>query len=240
MKPECSQCIRVSKKCPGYRDQLSLMFRDESTKVMQKAHAQWGVDSSENNGSPAASAFTFKSRSVPPASSPSPSSSSPTLKYERSLEWMMVSPARFPSAELAATMALPLLGSIDPTLEEQGIQFYIDRYVLAHREEPADIRALSSTNWLWHPAQREVMAAVGLAGLSNVLGRHDMMTHARFKYGAALRSASRMISEPTPIDQDVTMRTAVMLALFEVSEMVLLLISPGLDDMGPLDPRHTA
>ncbi len=27
VRPECSQCLRVHKKCPGYRDQLSLMFR---------------------------------------------------------------------------------------------------------------------------------------------------------------------------------------------------------------------
>ncbi|EPE10026.1 fungal zn binuclear cluster domain containing protein [Ophiostoma piceae UAMH 11346] len=35
-EPECSQCIRAGKKCPGYRDQLSLMFRDETVKVRKK------------------------------------------------------------------------------------------------------------------------------------------------------------------------------------------------------------
>ncbi|CAK7210054.1 hypothetical protein SEUCBS140593_000698 [Sporothrix eucalyptigena] len=36
LEPECSQCIRAGKKCPGYRDQLSLMFRDETVKVRKK------------------------------------------------------------------------------------------------------------------------------------------------------------------------------------------------------------
>ncbi|KAJ5902695.1 hypothetical protein N7495_003223 [Penicillium taxi] len=35
-RPSCSQCIRAKRSCPGYRDQLSLMFRDESRSVAQK------------------------------------------------------------------------------------------------------------------------------------------------------------------------------------------------------------
>lgn len=122
-----------------------------------------------------------------------------------------------PSVDLTT----PLVVSIDPALEEQGIQFYIDRYVLAHPEEPKDIDTLTSNPWMWHPAQREIMAAVGLAGLSNLLRRDDMMTLARQKYGAALRIAARLISNPSANEQYVTMRTVVMLALFEVRRGVM-------------------
>ncbi|KAN0079557.1 hypothetical protein V8E54_004771 [Elaphomyces granulatus] len=38
-RPTCSQCRRANRSCPGYRDQLSLMFRDESQAVVQKARA---------------------------------------------------------------------------------------------------------------------------------------------------------------------------------------------------------
>lgn len=37
--PTCSQCRRANRSCPGYRDQLSLMFRDESQAVVRKARA---------------------------------------------------------------------------------------------------------------------------------------------------------------------------------------------------------
>ncbi|KAF4123292.1 Fungal Zn(2)-Cys(6) binuclear cluster domain [Geosmithia morbida] len=53
--PDCSQCVRVSKECPGYRDQFAILFRDESSKVMQRAHSQWGVErisSSPSSGKP--------------------------------------------------------------------------------------------------------------------------------------------------------------------------------------------
>ncbi|KAJ5578587.1 uncharacterized protein N7459_007551 [Penicillium hispanicum] len=39
-RPACSQCVRVKRDCPGYRDQLSLMFRDESKDVVRKAKAE--------------------------------------------------------------------------------------------------------------------------------------------------------------------------------------------------------
>ncbi|KAJ5756466.1 hypothetical protein N7533_006009 [Penicillium manginii] len=39
VRPACSQCVRAKRDCPGYRDQLSLMFRDESSSVVKKASA---------------------------------------------------------------------------------------------------------------------------------------------------------------------------------------------------------
>lgn len=38
-QPACSQCTRAKRDCPGYRDQLELMFRDESKSVVRKAVA---------------------------------------------------------------------------------------------------------------------------------------------------------------------------------------------------------
>lgn len=35
--PQCTQCVKAKRTCPGYRNQLDLMFRDESQHVIQKA-----------------------------------------------------------------------------------------------------------------------------------------------------------------------------------------------------------
>jgi hypothetical protein len=37
--PECMQCVKGKRHCSGYRDQLDLMFLDESSNVRRKAHA---------------------------------------------------------------------------------------------------------------------------------------------------------------------------------------------------------
>lgn len=60
------------------------------------------------------------------------------------------------------------------------------------------------------------MAAVGLASLSNLKGDSSMMTVARQKYGLALRQTGRLIQTSSMPDFEVTMRSVVMLAMFEV------------------------
>ncbi|RMJ09499.1 hypothetical protein BHE90_011728 [Fusarium euwallaceae] len=259
VKPECSQCIRVGKRCPGYRDQLSLMFRDESSKVMQKAHAQWGVG--ESGSEMASQASSSSSASSSASNSASAASSVPTLSCSTSTNttlapysapssaisssassatyWSSTSPSSLVShqtspptppsptsyhqtssasaAQLVAIVPPPRLPTpVDPSLEEQGVQFYINRYLIGHPDEPKTPGDLSSTEWLWDPAVQDVMAAVGLASLSNLRGDNNLMTTARQRYGMALRQTGRLIQTSVTPDFEVTMRSVVMLAMFEL------------------------
>ncbi|KAM5345550.1 hypothetical protein ACJ41O_011411 [Fusarium nematophilum] len=256
VKPECSQCIRVGKKCPGYRDQLSLMFRDESSKVIQKAHAQWGVGESSSEPLPshpssssiassassnastsasgASSASTFSSFSS--ASSSSFAASSAISSFAPSNNCWSTSPVSFISHQTSpptppSPASLPSSSSaaksiaarpprlptpVDPSLEEQGVQFYVNRYLIGHPDEPRSPGDLPSTEWLWDPAVQDVMTAVGLASLSNLRSDHNLMTMARQKYGLALRQTGRLIQTSVAPDFEVTMRSVVMLAMFEL------------------------
>ncbi|RSL50620.1 hypothetical protein CEP53_008721 [Fusarium sp. AF-6] len=259
VKPECSQCIRVGKRCPGYRDQLSLMFRDESSKVMQKAHAQWGVG--ESGSEMASQASSSSSASSSTSNSASAVSSVPTLSCSTSTNttlapysapssaisssassatyWSSTSPSSLVShqtspptppsptsyhqtsststAQPVAIVPPPRLPTpVDPSLEEQGVQFYINRYLIGHPDEPKTPGDLSSTEWLWDPAVQDVMAAVGLASLSNLRGDNNLMTTARQRYGVALRQTGRLIQTSVTPDFEVTMRSVVMLAMFEL------------------------
>ncbi|KAH6687532.1 hypothetical protein EV126DRAFT_432603 [Verticillium dahliae] len=229
------------------------MFRDESTKVIQKAHAQWGHDSASDAASTVAVSTAAVSRR--PSNSTSISSPSPPVQPPRPLsvsavarsspsthpeppkpdpQWSTPSPFQsgglqrspsigMPSAANAVVVvkeepAEPALSSllIGPSLEERGIQFYVDRYLLGHPDEPKTIGELGSSAWLWNPALQHVMAAVGLAGLSNLTGNADMMAAARQKYGQALRQTGQLIQPPNAPSLEVTIRSVVMLAMFEV------------------------
>ncbi|KAK2042270.1 hypothetical protein LZ31DRAFT_526531 [Colletotrichum somersetense] len=239
VNPECSQCIRVGKKCPGYRDQLSLMFRDESTKVIKKAHAQWGVSdgleneqiraSASNAPSSPASSPAYSQRSTPNSTraasrsnvataispvpntasfAPSPSSSSRSAGS--------TSPPLLPVVKQEICESSPPTLHIGPTLEEQGVQFYVNRYLIGHPDEPKSGQELATEGWIWHPAMQDVMCAVGLAGLYNLTGNVEMMATAREKYGSALRQTGKLIRPPNTPSLDVTMRSVVALAMFEV------------------------
>ncbi|WQF75793.1 Putative zn(2)Cys(6) fungal-type DNA-binding domain-containing protein [Colletotrichum destructivum] len=238
VKPECSQCIRVGKRCPGYRDQLSLMFRDESTKVIKKAHAQWGVSDSPGNGliqasasnapSPPASSPAYSRKSTPnsvraasrpgPVAALSPASSVASFSSPSSTHHSAgsSSPIPLPVVKQENRESSPPTLHIGPTLEEQGVQFYVNRYLIGHPDEPKSGQDLAAEGWIWHPAVQDVMCAVGLAGLYNLTGNMEMMATAREKYGSALRETGKLIRPPHTPSIDVTMRAVVALAMFEV------------------------
>lgn len=177
------------------------MFRDESSKVIQKAHAQWGFGEG-----PEASGST---------PSPSPTSQTQTPSEEN-----------LPSPSASRTSSITSLTPYDPNVlrspiitnpEEQGFQFYVNRYLVGHPDEPRTDNELMAYEWLWDPALRDISAAVGLASMSNLNGDKELMVDARRRYGDALNTAGQLIQSSSSTSIEVTSRLVVMLAMFEVS-----------------------
>jgi hypothetical protein len=111
---------------------------------------------------------------------------------------------------------LPLCVAVTPTFDQQGVDFYINQYVIGHPDEPKIPKDISvDAPWVGHPALQDIMAATGLAGLANLTSNKDMMTVARQKYGNALRGTGQLVQgvNTHPL---IIMRGVVMLALFEV------------------------
>lgn len=103
LNPACSQCLRAGKECPGYRDQLSLMFRDENDRVVTKARApKVRTTSGQRKRNP-----RLTSGSNPRAATPSINES----------QGQTVVPIRLP---------LPSLTRI--VLEDEGIRFFFNHY----------------------------------------------------------------------------------------------------------------
>jgi hypothetical protein len=211
------------------------MFRDESSKVIQKAHAQWGVDDASpdtpqsQTSAQLLSSFSASSASSTSSTSSSSSTSSTTswstsplsVAGHRASPLTPPSPASSQPPSLAvvpATAVWPprLPSPVDPSLEEQGVQFYINRYLIGHPDEPRSAGDLTSTEWLWDPSLQDIMTAVGLASLSNLRGDKALMSTARQRYVKALRQTGQLIQTTAVPDFEVTMRGVVMLAMFEV------------------------
>lgn len=110
--------------------------------------------------------------------------------------------------------------SIDPNLDDRGTQFYISRYLTDQPDGPKTHEELvsycASTD-----AMRNIVIAVGLAGLSNLRGDRDLSLYAREKYVMALRHTGQLVLS-SQIRQDamgfgLSVRSVITLALFEVS-----------------------
>lgn len=202
--PECSQCIRVGKKCPGYRDQLSLMFRDESSKVIQKVQAQWGSPGSPVDGDRESSSQPPGSLTIVPASRRScgpPAGPMPPIYPVTTQE---TAPAKIPRR-------------VEPNLDQRGLKFYVERYLLNHPDSPRTPE-LMDLYFGGEEAIRNVMIAVGLAGMSNLLGNKSMSLVARSKYVIALKQTGQLIASASREHGPVMkpLRSIVTLALFEV------------------------
>lgn len=101
-------------------------------------------------------------------------------------------------------------------MEDQGMHFYVNRYLVGLPDEPKYTSDITASHWIWNPALQHIVSAIGLAGLSNLTGNTAMMGVAREKYGRALRQTGQLIQPPNSPSLDVTMRSVVMLAMYEV------------------------
>ncbi|VBB86686.1 Putative protein of unknown function [Podospora comata] len=221
VRPQCAQCIRVGKPCPGYRDQLSLMFRDESSKVIKRAHQQWGVPDTSEQGEGSGSSPTPSTSSSSSATSPTSTSTASPISIRRRLAASQ-SPQSASSA-ITFKREAPELGYRVPTeisinAVDRAIQFYIEHYVIGLPDEPKVGQELQGRPWVHSAVTREIMAAVGLASLSNINGDKKLSTLSKQHYGRALHniSSSIMARHVPELDLDVILRAVVMMAMYEV------------------------
>ena len=191
------------------------MFRDESTKVIQKAQAQWGVAEPSESGE--------SSTSPPVAYSP---------QSTGSRSWVSEAATRRPAALVAqdwrSSEGARLTQEISASPFDKAIQFYLEHYVIGLPDEAKSGQELQGMRWVHSSLTRNIMAAVGLAGLSNLTGDKETNTLAKHHYGLALQNiASTVRNMSGEVDLDLTMRAVIMMAIYEVSSSCPTLLCDG-------------
>lgn len=158
-EPSCGQCEKRQQKCPGYRNIVDLMFRDESSQVIKKATARTrkrATSSSDKSTSPTARrdsvpveltwspdaatpgpSFRKPSRQVSWSSSSASATSSPPHAF---LTTFQVSPKRLaeddnqdvkqePAASPGFEPPAPRAFQMVPSYEDRALNLFIARYV---------------------------------------------------------------------------------------------------------------
>jgi hypothetical protein len=128
-------------------------------------------------------------------------------------------PREFPPIKLSTSLKL---AGWDP--EDKGIQFFFTHYIPLDSPEmialfKVENNALTSSAGMFKVDEtfRNVVSAVGLAGLSNVNNDQELMVVARQKYGASMRRIGESLRMPSPSTHANTLKSIMMLAMFEVS-----------------------
>ncbi|KAH7258105.1 hypothetical protein B0J15DRAFT_512164 [Fusarium solani] len=235
-EPSCGQCEKRNQACPGYRNLVDLMFRDESSHVINKAAKTRSRPVAGKKTQPTAQSQT--STSPIPLSSTKPlSKSSPVFVSESdSLSGSASAPAsKAPvkrSRKSTARCRAPVLSALtnNPTLlgdalsselQEQGTAFFFSRYVTADYGWSQNYAFMYD---VWKPPdsnQARVdpvtvsMTAVGLVGLSQVTGCSETRTRAQQSYAIALKLTHDALRDPVEAVKDTTMLAVLILGTYE-------------------------
>ncbi|KAK7403618.1 hypothetical protein QQX98_010630 [Neonectria punicea] len=248
-EPSCGQCEKRHQTCPGYRNLVDLMFRDESSHVISKAaKTRSRANARKKAPTPGPTSPSPSPRPVPSAPVPSAPTKSVTKKStsrrnrRRGPVLSILTPRSSSSPSQESTdsndgdaitgeyyrhdpssdQAL-LDEALPESLQERGTAFFWSRYVAADNGCHQNFSFIYD---VWKPpdpgsdhakvdAVRVSMAAVGLAGLSQLTGCKDTMHRARQSYGIALKLTNTALCDPDERIKDTTLLAVLILGRYE-------------------------
>ncbi|KAL1963579.1 hypothetical protein VTN77DRAFT_8024 [Rasamsonia byssochlamydoides] len=190
-RPACFRCRKANRTCPGYRDQLSLWFRDESQSVVQKAKA--AVPGSRQTGSNAGNPGTMIAKTA-------------------------VRSDKAPNLQKPVDHSLPASPfAVDPKF--QATCFFFSTYSWLNTsclsKHDADC-ALVPTAPLGERALMASIASVGMANLASLQNSPSLRLSARREYVAALKLTNAALCDPVQAKEDTTLTAIICLSLFEI------------------------
>ncbi|KPM46280.1 hypothetical protein AK830_g314 [Neonectria ditissima] len=242
-EPSCGQCEKRHQTCPGYRNLVDLMFRDESSHVINKAAKTRSRAARKKAQTPGPTSPSPSPRPVPSAPVPSASTKPVTKKSasrRRGPVLSILTPRSSSSPSQASTDSndgdaatgdyclhdlysdqVLLDEPLPESLQERGTAFFWSRYVAADNGCHQNFSFIYD---VWKPpdtddakvdAVRVSMAAVGLAGLSQLTGCKETMHRARQSYGIALKLTNTALCNPEECIKDTTLLAVLILGRYE-------------------------
>ncbi|RDW91853.1 hypothetical protein BP5796_01247 [Coleophoma crateriformis] len=201
--PACTQCIRTKRKCPGYRDELDLLFRNESTAVIGKAKAKAAKSKAVTATSASSAALPLVFTSLVPPSKLSHVQTLPTL-----IEDGAFIRALLPTYELS------------PTINEIAGAYFNKNYELRSVSSSFDFYDYDTVDTLCDPGNMEdhltaSINAVGLASFALSIRSKDVMKQAMNDYVVALRLTNKALHSPSQVKEDSTLFSVMVLSIFE-------------------------
>lgn len=219
-RPSCRRCIHRNEVCEGYRDESSLIFRDETDKVIEHLRATQAVSPPSSRHSSHSSArkrsksvgasSTSRGSSSVPGPDADPSALAPEeasgIKLSNRHPWLKGLPAR-----------------LQPPVEEQAVDQFMDRYVIYpcnQTSSPGFLEHLpcmfKEVNVEGRYALRWAVRAAAYADVSKYQESIALASKALQCYGMALGALGESLSTPGKVPDDYDLMTVVVLDIFEV------------------------
>ncbi|KAJ6111017.1 hypothetical protein N7486_003252 [Penicillium sp. IBT 16267x] len=221
-QPACSQCLRAKRECPGYRDQLSLMFRDESKSVVRKAKAE------ANSSSPASTKATRSKQTA----TRSTRIDSPEGQRTASLNWNPPPPVNLsagptfpfnfnsaPQYIMPDAWDIPMEIQPAAPTKDDAIWYFMRSHAFPGAFWNTEMMSkflMQSGGPISQSAMQASMGAVASAMLCRVKKVTSLMEVARKEYVSALTLLNDALANPEEAKSNQALGAVVLLAIYEV------------------------
>ncbi|KAF1838352.1 hypothetical protein BDW02DRAFT_542175 [Decorospora gaudefroyi] len=209
-RPSCTQCLRVGKECHGYRDMLSMMFKNENEVVAKRAEKRYEELARRRVSMPPPEAESYIPGSE---ASTSRSFDHKEMAHQPDMtRTQKLSVARYPSTPES------ILSVVMPNLEDQAQGFFIANYVA-----PPSLVPRGQFEWLPRLlAQPNVDAvlsysvnAVSLAGFATAVKDPTILRKSRIAYVSALNMTNDALRVKETAVKDSTLISVILLGMYE-------------------------
>ncbi|KAH6894310.1 hypothetical protein B0T10DRAFT_558455 [Thelonectria olida] len=207
-RPSCQRCLTRNELCVGYRDEVDLLFQNETEKVVLKSTSKSATSSSSSSTSSRnrSSGRRTRSRSVEPSPVTEPLDTSAVQVPSSHRPWLKKSHAGHQSA----------------SLEDQAVSIFMDAYVIHPCNESSSPGFLEHLPCLFGEvnvqgryALRWAVQAAAFANLSREEDAETMAHRALECYGEALGALGKSLAEKRKAPDDYDLMAVVMLDIFE-------------------------
>ncbi|KAB5513324.1 hypothetical protein GE09DRAFT_1231951 [Coniochaeta sp. 2T2.1] len=234
-KPHCERCTSSGRTCPGYREMVTVIFRDENGRILRRAGAaaakrghkpqpQPGVDDGNDNNSDKNQSQVQLQQTKPARAKPSPfkvkgwrvavvpSQSKPQSQHSSSHSVTCTEKQqqqRRIKNELVLIPASPVAIPVRIGGDE-GVSFF-------RQEFWWESVGMHWATWkVVGPDLYSITSAFGLAMLSFVKRRPELQARAYNEYGAALQLANKSLGDVETAKSDSTLAVVILMSFFEI------------------------
>lgn len=220
-RPACGECIRKNRECPGYRDELSLMFRDETESVLRKARSS----QSSSTASTPSSSFRHRMPSRSPRSAYLGRSSASSVATNSSgglddLAYDFGPDLGHGSWKRQARQSPVKTHPNTGISKQEAICFFLQSHAIPGNVLITDMLTdflMESGGSLGQRAIQSSIVAVASAMLSRVRRAASLSHIAHQEYGYALKLVNQALADADEAKTNQTLGAVVLLALYEVS-----------------------
>lgn len=212
-RPACSQCQKAHRVCSGYRDELSLMFRDESEQVVQKASSRKSPQPRRSRGK----SGTPTTRTASPKTDDGLSVKGEILNFND----FNINPQQQQRQQQLVRLPNPGPLVIQPsscTSELEAACFFA-RWTTF----PGALWAMNTIPDLFmsegtssEKAMKASVVSAGTAMVSRIRNSQSLKHTAERQYGHALQLMSAALSDEKEVKANSTLSAVIILAMFEV------------------------